>query len=308
MNALIILLVLVSGIGISLFVPDVGAPAVLLCAALASLAGVLIYRVGEDSKQFLLQIFILGLLLRMLLGAITLTANLQNFFSPDAFFFDEAGYILLQSWQGELQYRATISGIMSSSSSYWGMLYMVAAVYALVGRNILAVQFISAIAGAATAPAAFLCARHIFHNLRVARLSAYFVAFFPSLVLWSSQALKDGPIVFCLVVSMLATLKLGEKWSIKYFVVLLCSLLGVFGLRFYIFYMMVAAIGGAFTIGMRAITAQSLLRQIIIVFGLGLAMTYLGVLRTASTQFETYGSLQSAQYNRSYIATSGTNM
>jgi 4-amino-4-deoxy-L-arabinose transferase-like glycosyltransferase len=182
---------------------------------------------------------------------------------------------------------------------------MVAAIYAVIGRNILAVQFVSAIAGAATAPVIFLSARHIFQNLRVARLSAYFVAFFPSLVLWSSQALKDGTIVFCLAVCMLATLKLGERWNLRYFVVLLCALLGVFGFRFYIFYMIVAAIGGTFLIGTRALTAQGLLRQFVIIIGLGLAMTYLGVLRTASKQFEIYGSLQAVQFNRSYIATSG---
>lgn len=304
MNALTILLALAAGIGISLFVPNTGAPAVVLCAVLASFAGILVYRVGEDSKKFLLQIFVLGLLVRALIGAATFAFNLQNFFSPDAFFFDEGGYTLLLIWQGELHHSA-INELMAHASSYWGMLYMVAAIYAVIGRNVLAVQFVSAVAGAATAPAIFLCARHIFQNVRVARLSAYFVAFFPSLVLWSSQALKDGMIVFCLAVIMLATLKLGEKWSIKYFVVLLCALLGVFGLRFYIFYMVVAAIGGTFIIGMRAVTSQSLLRQFIIVAGLGLAMTFLGVLRTASTQLEAYGSLEAVQRNRSYIATSG---
>ncbi len=91
------------------------------------------------------------------------------------------------------------------------MVYLVAAIYAIVGRNMLAVQFFNAVAGAATAPIIFLCARHIFQNLRVAKVAAASVAFYPSLVLWSSQGLKDGPIVSLLSLAMLATLKLGER-------------------------------------------------------------------------------------------------
>ena len=77
------------------------------------------------------------------------------------------------------------------------------------------------------------------------------VAFYPSLVLWSSQGLKDGPIVFFLSVSILATLKLGEKFSLKYLVVLICCLFSLLSLRFYVFYMISIAIGGAFMIGMQ---------------------------------------------------------
>src|SRR5205814_9773367 len=98
----------------------------------------------------------------------------------------------------------------------WGMPYLVAFIYALVGRNMLAVQFFNAVIGAATAPVIFLCARHIFENVRVAKLAALCAGFYPSLVLWSSQGLKDGPIVFLLAVSMLATLRLGERITAKY--------------------------------------------------------------------------------------------
>jgi len=66
--------------------------------------------------------------------------------------------------------------------------------------------------------------------MRVARIAAIFAAFFPSLVLWSSQGLKDGPIIFLLSISMLATLKLGEKFNVKYLLVLSCALFGLLSL------------------------------------------------------------------------------
>jgi hypothetical protein len=92
-------------------------------------------------------------------------------------------------------------------------------------------------------------------------LAAIAVAFYPSLVLWSAQGLKDGPTVFLLSLAILATLKLGEKLTLKYILILLGSLIGLFALRFYVLYMISVAIGGAFVIGMQQISATSFARQ-----------------------------------------------
>jgi 4-amino-4-deoxy-L-arabinose transferase-like glycosyltransferase len=193
-----------------------------------------------------------------------------------------------------------------STGGGWGMLYLVGAIYAIIGRNPLAVQFVNAVLGAATAPLVYLCAQHMFRNLRVARIAAFFVVFYPSLVLWSSQGLKDAPIVFLLVAAMYATLKLGEKLNIKYFLILVASLFGILSLRFYIFYMITAAIAGAFVIGMRRFSAQSVARQAVALIAIGLALTYLGVLRTASAKLEIYGNLEAIQRSRSDLAVTAT--
>jgi 4-amino-4-deoxy-L-arabinose transferase-like glycosyltransferase len=168
----------------------------------------------------------------------------------------------------------------------------------------LAVQFFNAVLGAATAPVVYICTQRIFQNVRAARLAALLVAFYPSLVLWSSQALKDAPIVFLLTVTTLATLKLGEKFNVKYLVALLFSLFGLLSLRFYVFYIMIVAVGAGFIIGMRQLTAQSFARQLLLVILVGLSLTYLGVLRTASEQFEDFGNLERVQRSRQDLASS----
>jgi 4-amino-4-deoxy-L-arabinose transferase-like glycosyltransferase len=144
----------------------------------------------------------------------------------------------------------------------------------------------------------FLCARHIFQNIRVAKVATLFVAFFPSLVLWSSQGLKDGPIVFLLALTMLATLKLGEKLSLKYGAVLVFALYGLLCFRFYIFYMAAAAVGGSFLVGMRKQTTRSMLRQCAVILALGVGLTYMGVLRTAESQVDTYADFEAIQRSR----------
>ena len=276
--------------------------AVLMCAAFAGLGGLYAYRQGPEGK-FLLRIFLAALLIRMLLGSTIFIFNAQEFFGGDAFAYDYIGFAQLQAWAGEKQYQSIVDLFVTDvGSSAWGMIYFVAAVYAVIGRNMLAIQFINAVLGALTAPIIFLCAQHVFNNQRVARFAGIAVAFYPSLVLWSSQGLKDGPIVFFLALSILATLKLGQRFSWKYIVVLICSLLALLSLRFYVFYMICVAIVGAFVIGMQALSATGFVRQFAAILLLGLALTYVGVTRSAQVQFETFGNLQRVQQSRSALA------
>jgi hypothetical protein len=84
----------------------------------------------------------------------------------------------------------------------------------------------------------------------------------------------------------------------KYVLTLVLSMFAIFTLRFYVFYMLAAAVGGAFIIGMRPVSSRSLARQLVVVVALGVGLTYLGVLRSASVQLERYGTLQSVQTSR----------
>ncbi|HEX8145385.1 MAG TPA: glycosyltransferase family 39 protein [Pyrinomonadaceae bacterium] len=295
MNSVLAFLALAIGITIAVMIPDDGQPALIFLIALTALAGLLIYSIGLE-RRFLLHIFLVGLLLRVLVGALIYRFDLQAFFGGDAFTYDSYGYLLSHSWL----YGSTFADewFTTGGGGGWGMIYIVGAVYSIVGRNMLAVQFLNAVLGAATAPIIFLCAHHLFGNVKVSRASAYLVGLYPSLILWTSQGLKDSPIIFLLALSMLATLKLGEKLNLKYFLILIVALFGILSLRFYIFYMLVVAIGGTFVIGQRAISAKSLARQFIIVIGLGLAFTYLGVSQTASTQIENFATLEAVQNSR----------
>ena len=272
--------------------------AVLLCAAMTAVVGWLIRRSGPD-HGFLLKLFLFALLLRVFLGTLIFVVNGQEFFGGDAMTYDYYGRVQLATWGGDQPARAQVAIFYGKGEgSGWGMVYMVAAVYGLLGQNMLAVQFINAVLGAATAPIIFLCAQQVYGNAKVAKLSALAVAFYPSLVLWSSQGLKDAPIVFLLALAILATLKLGQKLSVKYLIALVLCLFSLLSLRFYVFYMILVAIGGAFIIGMREVSARSFTRQFVVVIVMGLSLTYLGVTRYASIQAEQFGDLNTVQRSR----------
>jgi hypothetical protein len=178
------------------------------------------------------------------------------------------------------------------------MSYTVGVIYFLVGRNPLAVQLFNAVLGASTAPLIYLCAFHIFQNFRVSRLSAWLVALFPSLVLWSSIGLKDAAVVFLIALTMFSTLRLSEKFSALFLVTLLVSMACLFSLRFYIFYMMLLAVAGCFVFGARAFSSVNLVRQFLLLIVVGLVLTYMGVLRSASKDIETYTDLEKIQSMR----------
>ena len=318
MNAVLAVLSLLIVAFIVLAVPTVVAPhsaeygmvytsfdsakAVLLCGVLASFAGWIFYR--QENGSFLLKVFVAGILIRVSLGVIIFIFNGREFFGGDAIHYDYYGAAQVAAWHGDRYFKSLMDLYVADGiGGAWGMVYLVGVIYALLGRNPLAVQMVAAVLGAATAPIIYLCAVHVFQNVRVARFAAFAVAFYPSLVLWSSQGLKDGPIVLFLSVAILTTMKLGEKFSVKNLAILVTALFLVLTFRFYVFYMILAAVGGAFVIGMQKVTATNFVRQFAIVILMGLALTYLGVTRYANAQLPQYTKLERVQASRLDAAT-----
>ncbi|HEY8224455.1 MAG TPA: glycosyltransferase family 39 protein, partial [Pyrinomonadaceae bacterium] len=249
-----------------------GGQAVLLCFVLATIVGYFIYR-DKEQGPFLLQLFALGLLVRMLVATGIFAFNAQEFFGGDAITYDFFGYAQMRAWQGDEYYKVIADRFVGGQATAWGMIRMIAVVYSLIGRNTLAIQFVNSVVGSATAILVFHCAQHVYKNIRVARIAAICVAFFPSLVLWSAQGLKDAPIVFFLVLAILASLRLSEKFSITNSGILIVALFSILSLRFYVFYMIAVAIGGGFILGLQKITPSNFVRQFVVLLLVGVSLT-----------------------------------
>ncbi len=298
MNALFAAAGLALAVVIVALTPEQGGPALLVCAACAAPVALLIRR-ADENRDFLLRVFFAALFVRVFVGTIIFYFHLQEFFGGDAFTYDYLGAMTAKMWRGELPYGIYRSLLGPFLARNYGMIYVNASIYYVAGQNMLAVQFVNAVAGAATAPIIYLCAQRIFANRSVARNSALFVAFFPSLVLWSSQGLKDGPIVLLIALCMLATLKLDERLSAKHLVTLAAALACVLSMRFYIFYMMIAAVGASFVIGAYSPSLAGYARRFAVLVVIALALIQLGVVSTAGRQLEIYGNLDMVQRSRS---------
>ena len=230
--------------------------------------------------------------------------DLRAVFGPDAIFYNVTGGRMMEIWQGIIVPDDAFTAQVSSlNGSGWGMYYLVASIYYIFGPAILVAQSFCGVVGALTAPIIYYCTHTIFENKKAAKISAIFIAVFPSFVIWSSQLLKDGLIIFLLVCVMTAVLQLQKKFSYLTVVILVSSLFGIISLRFYIFYMMAVAVAGSFVIGSNS-SVKSIIRSLIIMAILGLSLTYLGVIRNANSDFEKYGNLERVQNSRLDLATS----
>lgn len=297
MNTVLIGLVLLICGGVIYLTPGAGPGALAFCAVVSAPTLVILARSGEE-KTFLIRLFILAVLARIIVASIIYLGNLQEFFGGDANTYHIFGESLNMSWHGDDYHASRYAAFIQSGVGAWGMLYVVAIVYEVLGGNMFAVQLINASIGGSTAIVVYYVTQNLFSNTRVSKLAAILVAFFPSLILWSSQALKDGLIIMALALCILATLKLMEKITVRYLVVLGLCLSALLSLRFYIFYMMAAAVAGSFVIGMKSADTKSFVQRFVAIGLVGLVFTYFGVIRFATTQFERYGNLQMIQMSR----------
>jgi hypothetical protein len=283
--------------------PD-GILAVLL-TAVVSVPVIILIRQNTDESHFLIQLFLAALSLRMLFGVFIHAFDLRGFFGADAITYDFLGKAIIDYWfNGAPASDMIVQKATSTGTPGWGMNYLTAIIYMFTGRNLLAAQSFCAVVGAATAPMVYVCAHRIFHNTSVSKNAALMVALFPAFIIWSGQFLKDGLIIFLLVLAMTMVLQLQEKLNYFAVIFLVFALFGILSLRFYIFYMVAISVAGSFIIGQSG-SAKSIARGFIILIVMGVALTYLGVLRTASENFDKWGSLESIQRSRSDLSKRG---
>ncbi len=272
--------------------------AAIIAVTMISILAIWAFRHYADDKEYVTKIFLVALAARLGFGLFVHVFDLRDFFGGDANTYDFFGNRLMEIWSG----RSVVNDLtsrraMATSGAGWGMNYFVAAIYMVVGRNMLAAQSICGVIGAATAPMVYICAKKIFDNIRVAKYSALFIALFPSFIIWSSQLMKDGLIIFLLVLAMTMILQLQERVSYAGAAILAASLFGIMSLRFYIFYMVVVAVAGSFLVGTKN-SFQSIVGRTASIVILGLMLTYFGVVRTANVDLDRFGNLEAVQRSR----------
>lgn len=278
----------------------VAAATVLLCSLIVIF---IIRQQFKEDANFFIQLFLVALIARLTFGLSIHFYDLYEFFGGDSITYDRAGQRLVEIWFGyNIATNDALSQNIYTSDSGWGMYYLVAAIYSITGRNILAAQSFCAVVGAATVPMVYTCAHKIFNNRRVGKISALLVALYPAFIIWSGQLLKDGLIIFLLVLAMTLVLRLQEKFRLFDVILLGFSLFGIITLRFYIFYMAAVAIVGAFVVG-TSNSPQAMMRRIGALVLLGIGLTYFGVTRNSGSDIEEYTNLERIQRSRLDLAT-----
>lgn len=257
---------------------------------------------NSNDPNFVSRVFFGALGIRILFGMIIYTFGLSEFFGPDAITYHERGSAIADYWHGLIPIETPyLIQILSTSGAGWGMHYLVGSIYFVLGKNALAAQALCWVFGAAIGPAVYICSYKIYKNSNVSKFSAIVTAFFPAFVIWSAQLMKDGLIIFLLVVVIIAVMQLQQKFTVGAIAMLILAMFGIMSLRFYIFYMVAIAVVGSFVIGLTN-DPGAIVRRTAILLVAGIGLTYLGVLRTASVDLAQYGTLERVQRSRSDLA------
>ena len=223
-----------------------------------------------QSAAFLRRIFFIGLALRIGVAVLIAIFGLKDFFGGDATTYDWFGNEMARYWHG-------LQAFAEFPKQQIGYFYFVAYVYYLFGRVPELLVIINCFVGALHAVFIYKISLMVF-NRSVAERAAKYTAYFPSLVLWSAQMLKDPLIILMICVSTFAVLKLHRKFSLFYVVVFLCALIPLHPFRNYVFYILAASALVSFGISTKRGFAFGFLTQLLVVIVFAGAILFSGVM------------------------------
>ena len=186
-------------------------------------------------QQWMQRALTWAVIVRMLAACAFALFPALRMFHEDATSYENIGLDLAAAWLGKGP------PIMLGRSQNFGFYYVSGAVYYLFGAFRVNVSFFNALIGSASMMLVYRMTRRLFHKL-VARRAALLVGFFPSMVLWSSIALKDALMTFLIVLCLHSCVRLKERFSLPPLLGVLLTPLAMQTIRFYMFYFIAFAI------------------------------------------------------------------
>ncbi len=184
------------------------------------------FLVPADDQPFLLRLFILALGVRVMLGIFLLTT--PDLIEPDSLGYEDRGWIIAQAWQSSGVRLVPEAGVPYDPGYY----YLNGIAYALFGHYPITLVITNAFIGAILATPIYLLGMRIYHSRWIAQVAAVLVAFWPSLIYWTSQNLKESVILILLAIGVFKVGELGFSWNARSVAVLLVVtvVLGLFRL------------------------------------------------------------------------------
>ena len=115
MNTLLIVFTALMCGGVIWFQPRLGPGAMAVCAVVSLPTLFVLLRASED-RIFLVRLFVLAVLVRIILATFIFMAGYEAFFGGDANTHDIFGKSLLQSWHGDAYHSARYAGFVKSGA------------------------------------------------------------------------------------------------------------------------------------------------------------------------------------------------
>ncbi len=195
---------------------------------------VCIRQVPPAERAWVARTLIIALTLRLLCATMFAVIPETRVFHEDAIGYEINGMNIAHRWLGHAP------PLLTAPQNY-GWTYVCAALYYVFGFFQVAPSYLNSLLGTVTIFLIYRLARQFFHPL-VARGAARFCALVPSMVLWSSIALKDTLVTLLIVVALSGCVALKRRFSVGALLATAVPAALVQPVRFYMLYFLVAAI------------------------------------------------------------------
>jgi hypothetical protein len=188
----------------------------------------------KDSVQAtaLREIFVRALMLRIVAAIIIHLAFSEGMFAPDQYMYHRIASSLASFWSGETAfYHPKIDE--PGPRAYF---YITGILYYVFGQSPIVPKLLNSLVGALTVRVAFDVALGVTQNGAIALRTARFVAYFPSLILWSVLNIRDAWVILLIVLICREAIALQEAFRLKAVVTLAASVLALVQFRDYILF------------------------------------------------------------------------
>src|SRR5215510_14929036 len=116
MNILIIAVILAIFGGVTFMRPEEGPGALAMCV-LMSVPTVIIVARAPEHRTFLMRLFLIALIVRIVLAMVIFVGHMEEFFGGDANTYDIFGQSLVQAWHGDVYHAGKFLSFTQSGAS-----------------------------------------------------------------------------------------------------------------------------------------------------------------------------------------------
>jgi dolichyl-phosphate-mannose-protein mannosyltransferase len=258
-------------------------------------------RMAPGERAWVRRVVILALILRLAMATLFALVPETRIFHEDAEGYEAVGMHIADGWAGRGPPYPFVTGLPNR-----GFFYISAAIYYVMLGVRPAVSYVDAIFGSLTVLFVYRLSRRFFHPI-VARLAANLTAFTPSMVLWSSVALKDPLMALLVLLTLDASVELKRRFSVRALLGVVLPIIAMQPIRFYMIYFLFFAVAGSLMIERGGKLLTGLPKQLLFgaaVVGL-LALVGLSGAAQQNTELMTLQSLSTFRYGMATTANSG---
>ncbi|MEO6867499.1 MAG: glycosyltransferase family 39 protein, partial [Gaiellales bacterium] len=197
--------------------------------------------------------------LRMLAATMFALMPETRVFHEDADGYEWVGLQIADYWHGE---GPPIDMRINREQNY-GYFYLCGAIYYVFGRFRPVVSYFNAVMGTMVVLVVYRSASMVFNKI-VAYRAGLLVGCIPSMVLWSSMALKDTPTTLLILLSLLGCMGIRKNFSIINLALLMLPILGIQPIRFYMVYFLLFAIACSLLLDRSLVSVSGIWKPVLV--------------------------------------------